>query len=127
MPAIFQSQRFTDSDVDKYEFDSCLFIDCVFDGYQMDVTHLSESSFFRCDFVKANLYWKLMYRSKFQNCNFTDVYFRGANMTEVIFSKCRLVRCDFSDDNLGGKTDLSSVEFEDTERIECIYEKATGA
>lgn len=93
----------------------------------MDRSHLSESSFFRCEFVGIDFYWMLMDCAKFQNCNFTDVDFRGAILTEAIFSNCRLVRCDFSNDNLGGKTDLSSVEFKGTERIECIYEKSNEA
>ncbi len=119
MPAIFQSKRFTPTDREKFELDSCLFLDCVFDGYLMDSAHLSESSFVRCQFLGASMYWKLMYRAKFQECQFTDVDFRGANMTEVIFSKCRFVRCDFSEDKLGAATDLSAVEFLDSERVDC--------
>ena len=129
MTSIFQSHRFTNADTEKYALESSLFVDCTFEDYDMG-TNLTESSFVNCEFSRVSFYWGLLFNAKFSNCRFSNVDFRGANMIGVIFHKCRLSACDFSHDNLGADTDLSPVEFQDSEQIDCLYrkyEKKTGA
>ena len=129
MTSIFQSHRFTNADTEKYALESSLFVDCTFEDYDMG-TNLTESSFVNCEFSRVPFYWGLLFNAKFSNCRFSNVDFRGANMIGVIFHKCRLSACDFSHDNLGADTDLSPVEFQDSEQIDCLYrkyEKKTGA
>lgn len=42
-------------------------------------------------------------------------------MEDAALVDCRLLRYAFLNNNLGGETDLSSVSFHETTRIECRY------
>jgi uncharacterized protein YjbI with pentapeptide repeats len=98
-----------------------LVLECSFIGCGMEGSYFIDAVFVRCRFCATSLYWSQLFRALFVDCAFTEVNFCGAGMDECQFVRCMLTRCDFRNDNLGGSTDLSKVEFVNSERKECLY------
>jgi uncharacterized protein YjbI with pentapeptide repeats len=124
MTQIFDSQVFTGNihlEKSKVDFYETVVVDSLFDDYVAEGASLSGGVFVECSFRNADFYWGQFFCATFIRCEFENVDFRGGNMKEAVFVGCRLLRCDFSNDNLGGETDLSTVTFHDTTRIECRY------
>lgn len=103
------------------DLEEAIVIDCRFDQYVHEGAPWTGAVFVGCTFKDVDLYWGHFFRTRFIRCTLENVDFRGANLEETAFVGSRLVRCDFSNDNLGGTTDVSTVSFHETERIECRF------
>src|SRR3989339_2102322 len=123
MKKIFTNKRYSGNATFKRSFEDATFVNCRFEDYVAQGANLMDTIFVHCSFRNVDFYWASMFRAQFIKCDLEEVSLRGANMNEVLFGDCRLVRCDFSHDNLGGNTDISSVTFHNSQRVECKYKR----